>query len=136
MAAASFVIEVWEGVLTIRTGADVIGILNVARDRFATVKEGVLTLLLLVSAQGTLNAAPIRGAQDQEGVPIPTTTIDFAEMIVNAETVMIIATKTGTAASEQQVKAARKGLIVEMDKEVSGCAVRGVVNLARYLRWP
>ena len=49
---------------------------------------------------------------------------------------MIIATKAGTAVSVQQVKAAHKALIVEMDKEVSGCVVRGVVNLARYLRWP
>jgi len=49
---------------------------------------------------------------------------------------MIIATKAGTAVSVQQVKAAHKEWIVEMDRAVSGCAVRGVVNLARYLRWP
>jgi len=123
-------------VLTILTGTDAIGTLNVARDRFATVKEGVLTPLLLVSAQGTLNAAPIRGAQDQEGVSTPITTITFAEMIINVATVMIIATKAGTAASVQQVKAAHKVPIVPMDRAVSGCVVRGVVNLARYSRWP
>jgi len=84
VAQDNSVIEVWEGVLTIRTGTDVIGILSVARDRFVIAKDFVLTPLLLVSAQGTLNAAPIRGAQDQEGVSTPITTIAFAEMIVNA----------------------------------------------------
>merc|ERR1712007_120627 len=101
------VIEVWEGVLMMITGTD---------------------------ATGTRNAVPIRGAQDQEDVLIPITIRTFAEMIVNAATVMIIATKAGTDVSVQQVKAARKGLIVEMDRAVSGCVVRGVVNLARYLR--
>ena len=49
---------------------------------------------------------------------------------------MIIATKVGTVVSVQQVKAARKELIVEMDKEVSGCAVKEGANLVHYLRWP
>ena len=67
---------------------------------------------------------------------IPITIRTFAVLIVNAETVMIIATKAGTAVSVQQVKAARKGLIAAMAKEACGCVVKGVVNLARYLRWP
>jgi len=61
--------------------------------------------------------------------------IAFAEMIVNAETEMIIATKTGTAVSVQQVKAAHKVSIVAMDKAVSGCVVRDVASLAPFLRW-
>merc|ERR1712007_354159 len=114
-------------------GTDVIGILSVVRDRFVTAKEDVLMMITGTDATGTRNAVPIRGAQDQEDVLIQTT---FAVMIVNVATEMIIATKAGTDVSVQQVKAAHKVSTVAMDKEVSGCAVRGVVNLARYLRWP
>merc|ERR1719263_390970 len=61
--------------------------------------------------------------------------VDFAEMIANAVTVMISATRTGTDVSVQQVKAVSQVTIVEMDKAVSGCAVKDVVNLAHYLKW-
>ena len=67
---------------------------------------------------------------------IPITIRTFAVLIVNAETVMIIATKAGTAVSVQQVKAARKGLIAAMAKEACGCAVKEGANLVHCLRWP
>jgi len=59
----------------------------------------------------------------------------FAAMIVNAVTVMIIATRIGTDVSVQQVKAASQVPIVEMDKAVSGCAAKESANLAHYLKW-
>ena len=46
-------------------------------------KEGVLTILTGTDAIGILSAASIKDAQDREGVSIPITTIAFAEMIVN-----------------------------------------------------
>lgn len=67
---------------------------------------------------------------------IPITIRTFAVLIVNAETVMISAIRIGIDVSVQQVEAAHKVPTVAMDKAVSGCAVRGVANLARYLRWP
>jgi len=45
VAQDNSVIEVWEGVLTIRIGTDVTGILSVVRDRFVTAKEGVLMMV-------------------------------------------------------------------------------------------
>ena len=48
---------------------------------------------------------------------------------------MISAIKVGTAVSVQQVKAAHKEQIVAMDRAVSGCVAKGVVNLAPFLRW-
>merc|ERR1712007_141406 len=60
---------------------------------------------------------------------------DFAEMIANAVTVMISATRTGTDVSVQQVKAVSQVTIVEMDKAVSGCAAKESANLAHYLKW-
>jgi len=59
----------------------------------------------------------------------------FAAMIANAVTVMIIATRIGTDVSVQQVKAVSQVTIVEMDKAVSGCAVKESANLAPYLKW-
>merc|ERR1712007_139670 len=59
----------------------------------------------------------------------------FAAMIVNAVTVMISATRTGTDVSVQQVKAVSQVMIVEMDKAVSGCAAKESANLAHYLKW-
>ena len=99
-------------------------------------KEGVSITTIGTDATGTLNAVSIRGAQDQEDASTPITIRTFAALIVNAETEMIIATETGTAVSVQPEDVAHKALIVEMDKEVSGCVVRVVVNLAHYLRWP
>merc|ERR1739841_216678 len=59
----------------------------------------------------------------------------FAAMIVNAVTVMISATRTGTDVSVQQDKAASQVPIVEMGKAVSGCAAKESANLAHYLKW-
>merc|ERR1712216_890376 len=59
----------------------------------------------------------------------------FAAMIVNAVTVMIIVTRTGTDVSVQQVKAVSQVPIVEMDKVVSGCVAPESANLAHYLKW-
>merc|ERR1719261_1330887 len=59
----------------------------------------------------------------------------FAAMIANAATVMIIATRIGTDVSVQQEDAASQVTNVEMDKAVSGCAVKDVANLAPYLKW-
>eukprot|EP01083_Nonionella_stella_P253878 873184_1 len=64
------------------------------------------------------------------------TTIAFVAMIVNAKTVTNTATRNVTDVSVHQVNGAPKELIVAMDKAVSGCVVRGVANLAHYLRWP
>jgi len=106
------VIEVWvvrdkEGVSITTTRTDATGTLNVVQDRFATAKEGVSTLITT-----------------------------FVVMIVNVVIAMISAIRIGIDVSVQQVKAAHKVSTVAMDKAVSGCAVRGVANLARYLRWP